>query len=243
MNYRDTRIFVYSKCALEILQPTRMSLNIGLTLMKSWTHLSRSIVKVCLSPAASSLNVCTSLRLTVSVGFLSNRSISIHLSSSMVAPSTKPWFQLEAIVTDKGWLSVLANVGIAIKARSGKRVDFMMNTVIKFDSVNVFKSSFVLCKSMGKNGKPGLLALYNGSRWNYRGHRADQTISPMFEGQAISPVFGHTTQSPLCSKGHFMKGTGSYIVWSSRRCWSWVRSPSIPGAKGVSELLRILNIR
>ena len=82
----------------------------------------------------------------------------------MVAPSTKPSFQLEAIVTDKGWLSVLANVGTAIKESSGKRVDFMIDTVIKFDySVNVFKSSLVLRKSMGKNGKPGLLALYNGS--------------------------------------------------------------------------------
>jgi len=202
-----------------------VTINIRLTLIKSWIHLSRSIVKVCLSPASLSLNVCTSLRLTVSVGFLSNRSISIHLSSSMVAPSTKPSFQLEAIVTDKGWLSVLANVGTAIKESSGKRVDFMIDTVIKFDySVNVFKSSLVLRKSMGKNGKPGLLALYNGSWWTSRGHRADQTISPVFEGAL------HDRNWVL-----YRLIVQTLLILSL--------DSFIPGAKGVSELLGIANIR
>jgi hypothetical protein len=130
--------------------------------MKSRTHLSRSIVKLCLSPVFSSLNVFTTGRLSVSLGILSIISISIELSPSMVAPSTYPWFQLEAITTYSGSLSFSANAGIAIKARSGKRVNFMFETVMTFNSINVFKSPLVFRKSMGKNKRPGFLALYNG---------------------------------------------------------------------------------
>lgn len=95
----------------------------------------------------------------------------------MVAPATHPCDQLEAIVTDNGCLSVSANAGIAIKARSGKRVDFMMGLSIRFDSVNVFKSSFGSRKSLRKNERPGLLALPIKVV-----HRVDQPISPVIEG-------------------------------------------------------------